>query len=136
MAKAKSIGNNRIQATGRRKSSVARIILQPGTGKLIVNGVESNNYFPYKTLVQDASQPFEVTQSEGKFDVKANIKGGGFSGQAGALRHAIARALAEVDETNRKYLKERSLLTRDSRIKERRKYGLKKARKAPQFSKR
>lgn len=136
MAKARAISKNVIQSTGRRKSSVARIILKPGTGKLIINNVESNKYFPYKTLVQDASQPFEVTKQEGKWDVKANIKGGGFSGQAGALRHAIARALVEVDETNKKYLKERKLLTRDARIKERRKYGLKKARKAPQFSKR
>ena len=122
--------------TGRRKSSTARIVLKPGKGDVMINGVKANDYFPYKTLVQDFSQPFEVTKQENKFDVKANIKGGGFSGQAGALRQAIARALVEVDENNKKYLKERKLLTRDSRMKERRKYGLKKARKAPQFSKR
>jgi small subunit ribosomal protein S9 len=136
MAQAKNIGNDTIQATGRRKSSTARIVLKPGKGDVMINGVKANDYFPYKTLVQDFSQPFEVTKQENKFDVKANIKGGGFSGQAGALRQAIARALVEVDENNKKYLKERKLLTRDSRMKERRKYGLKKARKAPQFSKR
>lgn len=127
---------NSIQTTGRRKSSVARIVLSIGTGKIIVNDVDVNKYFPYKTLVQDIMQPFEATQQKNKFDVKANIKGGGFSGQAGALRHAIARSLIEVDESHKSLLKEKSLLTRDSRIKERRKYGLKKARKAPQFSKR
>lgn len=121
---------------GRRKSSVARVILTPGTGKMIVNGKDINDYFPYKTLIQDVEQGFVITETINKFDVKANINGGGFSGQAGALRHGIVRALLQASGDYRAPLKAAGLLTRDSRIKERKKYGLKKARKSPQFSKR
>ncbi len=121
---------------GRRKSSVARVIITPGTGKIVVNGKDANDYFPYETLIQDAKQGFVVTETVDKFDVKANINGGGFSGQAGALRHGIVRALLEASDDYRKPLKAAGLITRDARVKERKKYGLRGARRSPQFSKR
>ncbi len=121
--------------TGRRKSSVARVYLAEGNGTIIVNGVDVSSYFPYATLVLDLKQPLSILGVEGKYDVKAFVKGGGFTGQAGALRLGIARALLEAGE-DRKALKVNGMLTRNSRSKERKKYGLKKARRAPQFSKR
>lgn len=122
---------------GRRKSSVARVILTPkGSGKIIVNGKEIDDYFPYKVLVQDAKQGLVITETEKDFDIRANIKGGGFSGQAGALRHGIVRALIESSSDYKPSLKSAGLVTRDARVVERKKYGLKKARRAPQFSKR
>ena len=124
------------QGLGRRKTSVARVTLTPGTGKIMVNGKEISDYFPYATLVQDAEQGFVITKTKGQFDVRANIKGGGFTGQAGALRHGIVRALIESSADYKPALKKAGLVTRDARIKERKKYGLKKARRAPQFSKR
>ena len=123
--------------TGRRKSSVARVYLTPGKGEITVNGQNVHEYFPYETLVMDLSQPLVATENENKFDVNAMVKGGGFSGQAGAVRLGIARALLEAStDSYRKTLKTAGLLTRDSRVKERKKYGLKAARRAPQFSKR
>ena len=123
--------------TGRRKSSVARVRLVPGTGKIIVNDVDVNDYMPYATLVMDIKQPLTLTNSEDKFDVIANVNGGGTSGQAGAIRLGIARALLEASNNEfRPVLKANGMLTRDSRAKERKKYGLKAARRAPQFSKR
>lgn len=124
------------QGLGRRKTSVARVTLKPGTGKIIVNKKDVNEYFPYATLVQDATQGFVITNTEGQFDVVANIKGGGFSGQAGALRYGIVRALIESSADYKPALKEAGLVTRDARIKERKKPGLRSARRAPQFSKR
>ncbi len=124
------------QGLGRRKTSVARVTLTPGTGKIVVNGKDISDYFPYATLVQDAEQGFVITKTKNQFDVKANIKGGGFTGQAGALRHGIVRALIESSADYKPALKKAGLVTRDARIKERKKYGLKKARRAPQFSKR
>lgn len=121
--------------TGRRKSSVARVYLTSGKGKIIVNGVDVNKYMPYATLVMDLKQPLEVTANLDKFDVNATVTGGGFTGQAGAIRLGIARALLEAG-VDRSALKAAGLLTRDSRAKERKKYGLKAARRAPQFSKR
>ena len=126
----------RYQAVGRRKSSVARIILKPGSGKILVNKVDVDKYMPYKTLVQDLKQPLVVTETETKYDVFANVKGGGFNGQAGAIRLGIARSLLEINNQWKSKLKEKSLLTRDARVVERKKYGFKKARKSPQFSKR
>lgn len=123
-------------AVGRRKSSVARVFLTPGKGEIIVNGKAADAYFPLNTLVIDATSPLEVTSSTGKYDIKANIVGGGFSGQAGALRLGIARALVLANADNRPLLRAKGLLTVDSRVVERKKYGLRKARKAPQFSKR
>ncbi|MFA6862062.1 MAG: 30S ribosomal protein S9 [Bacilli bacterium] len=123
-------------AVGRRKSSVARVFLTPGKGEIIVNGKKIDEYFPHKTLVIDATQPFKVTSTEGKYDVKANIIGGGYSGQAGALRLGIARSLTKANSANRPLLKAQGLLTVDARVVERKKYGLRKARKSPQFSKR
>ena len=123
--------------TGRRKSSIARVRLTDGTGKITVNGKDLNEYFGEETLRVIVKQPLTVTNTEGKYDVVAKVVGGGFSGQAGAVRHGIARALNEANrEEYRPILKSNGLLTRDSRMKERKKYGLKKARKAPQFSKR
>ena len=123
-------------ATGRRKSSVARVRLVPGEGKIIINGRELQNYFGLKTLELIVNQPLELTETKGKYDVLVNVCGGGFSGQAGAIRHGISRALLKVDVELRGALKKAGFLTRDPREKERRKYGLKKARKASQFSKR
>ncbi len=121
--------------TGRRKSSVARVYITPGKGKITVNGHDVNEYMPHDTLVMDLRQPLEVSGTADKFDVNANVTGGGFSGQTGALRLGIARALLEAG-VDRKVLKDHGLLTRDSRAKERKKYGLKAARRAPQFVKR
>lgn len=123
-------------ATGSRKSSVARVRLVPGEGKIVVNGRELSEYFSLKTLELVVRQPLDTTETLGKYDVLANVVGGGISGQAGAIRHGIARALLKVDADFRPLLKKAGLLTRDPREKERRKYGLKKARKASQFSKR
>lgn len=123
-------------ATGSRKSSVARVRLVPGEGKIVVNGRELSEYFGLKTLELVVRQPLDTTETLGKYDVIANVVGGGISGQAGAIRHGIARALLKVDADFRPLLKKAGLLTRDPREKERRKYGLKKARKASQFSKR
>ena len=123
-------------ATGRRKSSVARVRLVPGEGKIVINGRELTNYFGLKTLELIVNQPLEITETKGKYDVLVNVIGGGISGQAGAIRHGIARALLDVDAEYRPALKKAGFLTRDPREKERRKYGLKKARKASQFSNR
>ncbi len=126
------------QATGRRKSSVARVRLVPGTGQIIVNKRDLDTYFGAKELVKnEVKRPLELTGTAGKYDVIATVNGGGFTGQAGALRHGISRALCEVDEeAYRATLKAAGFLTRDSRMKERKKPGLKKARRASQFSKR
>ena len=124
-------------ATGRRKEAVARVRIVPGTGQWTVNGRTLENYFPNKLHQQVVNEPFATTQLEGRFDVIARIHGGGITGQAGALRLGVARALNAVDvEANRASLKKAGLLTRDARVIERKKAGLKKARKAPQFSKR
>ena len=122
--------------TGRRKKSVARVRLYPGTGAITINGRDVDDYFGLETLKLIMNQPFEVTETMGKYDVVANVVGGGISGQAGAIRHGIARALLVADEANRGVLKAAGFLTRDPRMKERKKYGLKAARRAPQFSKR
>ncbi|MBF7103057.1 30S ribosomal protein S9 [Pediococcus pentosaceus] len=124
------------RGTGRRKNSVARVRLVPGTGKITVNGRPIEEYIPFANLRQVVVQPFGVTETNGNYDVIANVNGGGFSGQSGAIRHGIARALLDVDPDFRAPLKKAGLLTRDPRMKERKKYGLKKARKAAQFSKR
>ena len=123
-------------ATGSRKSSVARVRLVPCEGKIVINGRELSEYFSLKTLELVVRQPLETTETLGKYDVTANVVGGGIAGQAGAVRHGIAHALLKVDGDYRPLLKKAGLLTRDPREKERRKYGLKKARKASQFSKR
>ena len=122
--------------TGRRKKSVARVRLYAGTGNITVNGRDVDDYFGLESLKLIIDQPFGVTSSEGKFDVVCTAKGGGISGQAGAIRHGIARALLQADETYRPALKKAGFLTRDPRMKERKKYGLKAARRASQFSKR
>ena len=122
--------------TGRRKSSVARVRVYPGTGAITINGRDVDDYFGLETLKLIINQPFGVTDTMGKYDVVANVNGGGISGQAGAIRHGIARALLLADDTFRPALKAAGLLTRDPRMKERKKYGLKAARRAPQFSKR
>ncbi|KZL35672.1 30S ribosomal protein S9 [Secundilactobacillus collinoides] len=124
------------RGTGRRKNSTARVRLVPGTGKIEMNGKSIEEYIPFANLREVVVQPFNVTETLGNYDVLANINGGGFSGQAGAVRHGIARALLEVDPDFRGPLKRAGLLTRDARMKERKKPGLKKARKAGQFSKR
>ena len=122
--------------TGRRKTSVARVYLKPGTGKITINKRDIDDYFGLETLKVIVRQPLVATDTTGKFDVTVNVKGGGYTGQAGAIRHGIARALLTVDEEYRPILKSAGYLTRDPRMKERKKYGLKKARRAPQFSKR
>lgn len=130
--------------TGKRKSSIAKVTLTEGTGKIVVNGVDVHEYFPFETKVMDLAQPLELTNMTEKFDVNATVTGGGFSGQAGAVRLGIVKALLEYDSASdpdsetsfRKILKSAGLVTRDSRVKERKKPGLKKARRAPQFSKR
>ena len=122
--------------TGRRKSSVARVRLYPGTGKITINNRDVDDYFGLETLKLIINQPFGVTNTQGKFDIVANVNGGGISGQAGAIRHGVARALLLADEAYKPLLKKAGLLTRDPRMKERKKYGLKGARRAPQFSKR
>ena len=136
--------NNTYYGTGRRKESVAKVNLVNGTGKITVNGKDVREYFPYETLVMDLSQPLELTNTKEIFDVEATVVGGGFRGQAGAIRLGITRALLDYDKTTskdsensfRKTLKVAGMITRDARVKERKKYGLKKARRAPQFSKR
>ena len=122
--------------TGRRKKSVARVRLVPGTGNITINDRSIDDYFGLETLKVICRQPLELTGTTGKFDVLVNVKGGGFTGQAGAIRHGIARALLQVEENFRPSLKKAGYLTRDPRMKERKKYGLKAARRAPQFSKR
>ena len=122
--------------TGRRKSSVARVRLYPGTGVITIHGRDVDDYFGLETLKLIVNQPFGVTGTEGKFDIIATVVGGGISGQAGAIRHGLARALVSSDETLRPALKAAGFLRRDPRMKERKKYGLKGARRAPQFSKR
>ena len=122
--------------TGRRKKAVARVRLVAGKGAIIVNKRELDNYFGLDTLKNIVRQPLELTDTLGKFDVLVNVQGGGFTGQAGAIRHGIARALTKADESLRPALKKAGYLTRDPRMKERKKYGLKAARRAPQFSKR
>ncbi|MBR5662074.1 MAG: 30S ribosomal protein S9 [Bacilli bacterium] len=131
-------------ATGRRKRSIAQVRMVGGTGKITVNGQDVNDYMPYATLVMDLKQPLVVTNNENRFDIEVTVKGGGFSGQTGAIRLGITRALlafdANTDQSSdtayRKILKVNGFVTRDPRVKERKKYGLKKARRAPQFSKR
>lgn len=125
-----------IYATGKRKSSIARVNIIPGTGKITINKKDINDIFTLDTLKAVILKPFNVANMMEKYDVEATVKGGGFAGQAGAIGHGIAKALATTDPEVRTILKRNGLLTRDSRVKERRKYGLKKARKAPQFSKR
>ena len=122
--------------TGRRKSSVARVFLKSGNGEIVINRKGIDDYFGAETLKMIVRQPFAVTETEGQYDVMVTVRGGGFTGQAGAIRQGIARALLEVDEGLRPSLKKAGFLTRDPRMKERKKYGLKKARRAPQFSKR
>ena len=141
MAKEKK---NVYYGTGRRKASIAKVKLIPGKGKVTVNGKDVHEYLPYETLVMDLMQPLQFTKTEEIFDVEVEVKGGGFSGQTGAIRLGITKALLEYDSTTskdsensfRKILKPAGFITRDSRIKERKKPGLKKARRAPQFSKR
>ena len=123
-------------AVGRRKSSVAKVTITPGKGVITVNGKDVNEYMPYETLVMDLVQPLELVDAREKYDVNVVVKGGGFSGQTGAIRLGITRALMLVNQENRPTLKANGMVTRDARIKERKKYGLKKARRAPQFSKR
>ncbi|HWT26643.1 MAG TPA: 30S ribosomal protein S9 [Mobilitalea sp.] len=130
MAKAKYYG------TGRRKSSIARVYLTPGTGKVTINKRDMDIYFGLETLKLIARQPLAITDTQDKFDVMVNVRGGGFTGQAGAIRHGISRALLQADADYRPALKKAGFLTRDPRMKERKKYGLKAARRAPQFSKR
>jgi len=123
-------------ATGRRKTSVARVRLVPGSGRIVINGKPMDQYFGAETLKLIVRQPLAATETLGRFDIIAKVEGGGFSGQAGAIRHGIARALLLAEDDYRPTLKKNGYLTRDPRMKERKKYGLKKARRAPQFSKR
>mgnify|MGYP000900374305 CR=1 FL=1 len=122
--------------TGRRKKSVARVRIVPGTGAITINDRDIDDYFGLETLKLIVNQPFGITGTVGKFDIICRVNGGGFSGQAGAIRHGVSRALLSVDETYRTLLKKAGMLTRDPRMKERKKYGLKAARRASQFSKR
>ena len=122
--------------TGRRKKSVARVRIYPGTGVITINKRDIDEYFGLETLKLIVNQPYEVTDTVGKFDIVCTVTGGGISGQAGAIRHGLAKALLQADEAYRPALKKAGFLTRDPRMKERKKYGLKKARRAPQFSKR
>jgi small subunit ribosomal protein S9 len=128
--------DTRLTATGRRKEAVARVRITPGTGLFDLNGRSLEEYFPSRTQRMTATAPLRVVEKEKEIDVVARLEGGGPTGQAGALRHGIARALIDMDVSLRGILKKEGFLTRDSREKERRKYGLKKARKAPQYSKR
>lgn len=130
------MANSKYYGTGRRKSSVARVYLTPGTGKVTINKRDIDEYLGFETLKVIVRQPLVVTETVDKFDVLVNVKGGGYSGQAGAIRHGIARALVQADADYRPVLKSQGFLTRDPRMKERKKYGLKAARRAPQFSKR
>ena len=127
---------NKFYGTGRRKSSIARVYLVPGNGKITINKKDMDQYFGLETLKIIVRQPLEATNTLDKYDVLVNVRGGGFTGQAGAIRHGIARALLNVDADFRPTLKKAGFLTRDPRMKERKKYGLKKARRAPQVSKR
>ena len=137
MAKAKASKVAKYYGTGRRKSSIARGYLVPGSGKITVNKRDIDEYFGLETLKVVVRQPLALTNTEDKFDITVNVRGGGFTGQAGAIRHGISRALLQVDaEEYRPLLKKAGFLTRDPRMKERKKYGLKAARRAPQFSKR
>jgi small subunit ribosomal protein S9 len=126
----------RYYGTGRRKSSIARVYLVPGTGKVTINKRDMDEYFGLETLKLIVRQPLNITDTADKFDVLVNVRGGGFTGQAGAIRHGISRALLHADQDYRPTLKKAGFLTRDPRMKERKKYGLKAARRAPQFSKR
>ena len=130
------MAESRYYGTGRRKSSVARVYMAPGTGKITINKRDIDDYFGLETLKVVVRQPFEATETTGKYDVTVNVRGGGYTGQAGAIRHGISRALLKADDEFRPVLKKAGFLTRDSRMKERKKYGLKAARRAPQFSKR
>ncbi len=130
------MANSKFYGTGRRKKSIARVYLVPGTGKITVNKRDIDEYFGLETLKLIVRQPLVLTENVEKFDVLVNVHGGGFTGQAGAIRHGISRALVQVDEDYRPALKKEGFLTRDPRMKERKKYGLKAARRAPQFSKR
>lgn len=135
---------NEIAATGKRKESIAQVKMLPGKGNIIVNGKDVNEYMPFATLVMDIKQPLVLTNTEKNFDFNIKVKGGGFKGQAGAIRLGITKCLLEYDkdadqtreDAYRKILKIEGMITRDPRVKERKKYGFKKARKAPQFSKR
>ncbi len=124
------------QGTGRRKTSVARVRLVPGDGKIVVNKRPVDEFFGYELLIQEIKRPMVITDTLGKFDVYVNVNGGGYTGQAGAIRMGISRALLKAGSDYRSILKKQGYLTRDPRMKERKKYGLKKARKSPQFSKR
>jgi small subunit ribosomal protein S9 len=136
--------NNVYTGTGRRKEAIARVRMTAGTGKITVNGKDVNEYLPYETLVMDLTQPLDITNTRNTFDIEINVAGGGFTGQTGAIRLGITRALLDYDKNTdpasensfRKLLKVGGFITRDARIKERKKPGLKKARRAPQFSKR
>ena len=130
------MANTKNYGTGRRKSSVARVYLVPGTGKITINKRDIDEYFGLDTLKVIVRQPLVATETSDKFDVLVNVKGGGYTGQAGAIRHGISRALLTVDGDYRPVLKKAGFLTRDPRMKERKKYGLTAARRAPQFSKR
>ena len=130
------MANTKNYGTGRRKSSVARVYLVPGTGKITINKRDIDEYFGLDTLKVIVRQPLVATETSDTFDVLVNVKGGGYTGQAGAIRHGISRALLTVDGDYRPVLKKAGFLTRDPRMKERKKYGLKAARRAPQFSKR
>lgn len=128
--------NVQYRGTGRRKSAVARVRLVPGTGKIVINKRDLTEYIKYETLRTIVREPLVITDTLGQYDVLVNVAGGGYTGQAGAIRHGISRALLQVDGELRPILKKAGFLTRDSRMKERKKYGLKKARRASQFSKR
>ena len=130
------MANSKFYGTGRRKKSIAIVYLTAGTGKVTINKRDMDDYFGLETLKVVVRQPFAATETEGKFDVIVNVRGGGFTGQAGAIRHGISRALLQADPEYRPALKKAGFLTRDPRMKERKKYGLKAARRAPQFSKR
>ena len=130
------MANTKNYGTGRRKSSVARVYLVPGTGKITINKRDIDEYFGLDTLKVIVRQPLVATETSDKFDGLVNVKGGGYTGQAGAIRHGISRALLTVDSDYRPVLKKAGFLTRDPRMKEPKKYGLKAARRAPQFSKR
>ncbi len=133
---AKKAASERYYGTGRRKSSVARVYIMPGKGEITINKRGIDEYFGLETLKKIVRQPFEATNTNEKFDVLVNVHGGGYTGQAGAIRHGISRALVKADAEYRPTLKAEGFLTRDPRMKERKKYGLKAARRAPQFSKR
>ena len=130
------MANSRYYGTGRRKKSIARVYVTPGTGKITINKRDIDDYFGLETLKVIVRQPLAAIDAVGKYDVLVNVHGGGFTGQAGAIRHGLSRALLQVDNDFRPVLKKAGFLTRDPRMKERKKYGLKAARRAPQFSKR